>query len=113
MLKALESIKMIPTDLYFDTKYIKYRRLIELQLNAVTPPISLVEARNRLDEICTKFTPVFGIEPTYYFGKSDFRQKVYLLITAPDGYTIFNAWPLLMEAIIKTVFVELQEGTKE
>jgi hypothetical protein len=107
---ALDAIKIISSELYFDSRYIKLRRLIQLQLNAVTPPISLTEVNKRLTSVCKKFTPIFGYEPTYYFGKSDYRQNTYLLITAPDAYTIFNTWPYLMESIMETVFAELQEG---
>ena len=109
-LNALNTIKVISTELYFDSRSIKLRRLIQLQLNAVIPPISINEVNKRLKMVCEKFTPIFGQEPTYYFGKSDYRQNTYLLITAPDAYTIFNTWPYLMESIMETVFAELQEG---
>ena len=110
MINALDAIKVISTELYFDSRYTKLRRLIQLQLNAVTPPISLTEVNKRLKKVCEKFAPIFGQEPKYYFGKSDYRQNTYLLITAPDAYTIFNTWPYLMESIMETVFAELQEG---
>jgi hypothetical protein len=108
---ALNTIKVISTELYFDSRSIKLRRLIQLQLNAVIPPISLTEVNKRLKKVCEEFAPIFGQEPTYYFGKSDYRQNTYLLITAPDAYTIFNTWPYLMESIMETVFAELQEGS--
>ncbi|MHA1976271.1 MAG: mechanosensitive ion channel family protein [Candidatus Hodarchaeales archaeon] len=110
-LHPLDTIKVISTELYFDTRSIKLRRLIQLQLNAVNPPISITEVNKRLKKVCEKFTPIFGKEPTYYFGKSDYRQNTYLLISAPDAYTIFNSWPFLMESIMETVFAELQEGS--
>ncbi len=110
-LNALDTIKVISTELYSDSRNIKLRRLIQLQLNAVIPPISITEVNKRLKKVCEKFAPIFGQELTYYFGKSDYRQNTYLLITAPDAYTIFNTWPYLMESIMETIFAELQEGS--
>ncbi len=110
-LNALDAIKVLSTELYFESRYIKLRRLVQFQLNAVTPPISITELNKRLKKVCERFTPIFGQEPQYYFGKSDYRQNTFFLITAPDAYTIFNTWPFLMEAIMESVFAELQEGS--
>lgn len=112
-LNALDAIKVLSTELYIDSRYIQFRRILQLQLTAVTPPISVTKVNKRLTKVCEKFTPIFGQEPSYYFGKSDYRQNTYLLITAPDAYTIFNTWPYLMESIMETVFAELQEGSEE
>ena len=106
--KTLDSLNVLP-DLYFE-QFTKFKNLVEFQLNVITPPISIEALKHRLDAVCEKFTPVYGFRPTYYFGKYDFRQKVYLIITAPDPYTIFNSWQYLMESLAETVFVELQEG---
>ena len=111
IIKALDSINVLP-DLYFE-RFTKFKNLVEFQLSIINPPISIEELKHRLDTICDKFTPVYGFQPTYYFGKYDFRQRVYLIITAPDPYTIFNSWPYLMESIAETVFAELQEGGLE
>ncbi|MFX1515860.1 MAG: mechanosensitive ion channel domain-containing protein [Promethearchaeota archaeon] len=111
IMKALDSINVLP-DLYFE-QFTKFKNLVEFQLNVITPPISIEALKHRLDAICEKFAPIYGFRPTYYFGKYDFRQKVYLIITAPNAYTIFNSWPYLMESIAETVFVELQEGGME
>lgn len=107
--KTLESISVIPVELYYD-KYTKFRNLVEFQLNVIEPPIPVSTLKQRLDKICEKFTTVYGIKPSYYFGKYSFRQKVYLVITAPNAYTIFNSWPYLMESITETVYAELQES---
>ncbi|UCG00698.1 MAG: mechanosensitive ion channel [Candidatus Heimdallarchaeota archaeon] len=109
IIKTLDSINIIPVDFYHD-RYTKYRSLIEFQLSVINPPISIEDLKQRLNRICEKFSTVYGIQPSYYFGKYDFRQKVYLVITAPDAYTIFNSWPYLMESIAETVFAELQES---
>jgi hypothetical protein len=106
--KTLDSLNVLP-DLYFE-QFTKFKNLVEFQLNIITPPISIEALKHRLDAVCEKFTSVYGFPPTYYFGKYDFRQKVYLIITAPDAYTIFNSWPYLMESLAETVFIELQEG---
>ncbi|MFX1507108.1 MAG: mechanosensitive ion channel domain-containing protein [Promethearchaeota archaeon] len=109
IMKTLDSIHVLPIDLYLD-RYTKYRSLIEFQLNVISPPIPVEALKQRLDIVCQKFSTVYGFKPSYYFGKYDFRQKVYLVITAPDAYTIFNSWPYLMESITETVFAELQES---
>lgn len=109
IMKTLDSISVIPVDLSHD-RYTKFRDLIEFQLNVIDPPIPVRALKQRLDKICEKFSTVYGIPPSYYFGKYDFRQKVYLVITAPNAYTIFNSWPFLMESIAETVFAELQES---
>ncbi|UCE13890.1 MAG: mechanosensitive ion channel [Candidatus Heimdallarchaeota archaeon] len=110
LLKTLESINVIPVELSQDTRYIKFRFKIEVQLNIVEPPISIKALKQRLDKICEEFSPVYGIKPEYYLGKYDFRQKVYILIYAQNAYAIFNSWPYLMESITETIFTELQEG---
>ncbi|MHA2202309.1 MAG: mechanosensitive ion channel domain-containing protein [Candidatus Hodarchaeales archaeon] len=109
IMKTLDSINIIPIDLFHD-RYTKFRSLVEFQLSVINPPISIEVLKQRLDKICEKFSTVYGLQPSYYFGKYDFRQKVYLVITAPDAYTIFNSWPYLMESIAETVFAELQES---
>jgi len=112
IIKTLDSINMLPVDLYHD-RYTKLRTLLEFQLNVIDPPIPIEALKQRLNNICEKFSAVYGRQPNYYFGKYDFRQKVYLVITAPDAYTIFNSWPFLMESIAETVYSELQESGME
>ncbi len=109
IMKTLDSINILPVDIFHD-KYTKFRTLLEFQLNVIDPPIPVGVLKQRLDKICEKFSTVYGIQPSYYFGKYDFRQKVYLVITTPDPYTIFNSWPYLMESIAETVYTELQES---
>ena len=113
LLKAVGSALFVVPELFVESHYVKYRALIQFQLSIITPPISLKTLKDRLDKVCDKFTPIFGFKPEYYFGTHTFRQNVFLLVNAPDGYTIFNFWPYLMESIIETVFVELQEGENQ
>ncbi|MHA2052985.1 MAG: mechanosensitive ion channel family protein [Candidatus Hodarchaeales archaeon] len=108
VLKTFEAIKLFSTEFYFDAEYIKYRAFIQIQLNVRSPPISIKELTNRLDKVCEEFKPVFGLKPEYYLGKYEFRQSVYFLITAPDGYTIFNSWSYFLESLVTGVFLELQ-----
>lgn len=110
ILGTLESINFIPVDLSHETRYIKFRFTIELQINIIEPPIPVKVIKQRLDKICEEFSPIYGIKPEYYLGKYDFRQKVYILIYAQSAYTIFNSWPYLMESIMESVFSELQES---
>lgn len=106
--KTLESISVLPDELYYD-KYTKFKDRLEFQLNVIDPPIPVKILKQRLDKICEKFSTVYGVQPNYYFGKYNFRQRVYFVITAPNAYTIFNSWPYLMESIAETVYAELQE----
>lgn len=113
MLKTLEAINVFSTEFYFDTEYIKYRAFIQIQLNARSPPITIKELIDRINHVCEEFEPVFGLKPEYYLGKHEFRQSVFFLISAPDGYTIYNSWPYFLESLVMSVFQELQtEGTQ-
>ncbi|MHA1945977.1 MAG: mechanosensitive ion channel domain-containing protein [Candidatus Hodarchaeales archaeon] len=88
---------------------VRFRWMIALSLNAFDPPLTIPILRERLDKICDEYTPIFGYKPDYYLGRHDFRQNVFIVITAPNAYTIFNSWKFLMESIVKTVFAELQK----
>jgi len=88
---------------------VRYRAKVELRLDMFSPIIPIKTVTERLDQICDEFTPYFGFRPTYYFGKYDFRQELNLIITAPDGFTIFNSWPFFVEAIAQRIYVGLQK----
>ncbi|MFW9906709.1 MAG: mechanosensitive ion channel domain-containing protein [Candidatus Thorarchaeota archaeon] len=88
---------------------VRYRFRMELRLDVLNPPIPNNVVKERLDKVCDEFTPTFSFKPTYYFGKYDFRQELFLIITALNGYTIFNTWRYFTEAIMKAVFKELQQ----
>ena len=89
---------------------VRYQFRMELRLDLLNPPISIQTVKERLDKVCDDFMSVFGFKPIYYFGKYDFRQELILIITAPNGYTIFNAWMFFIESIMKSVFSDLQQG---
>jgi hypothetical protein len=91
-----------------DIPSVVYRSSVELQLNVIKPPIPLSAVKERLDQVCEEFTPIFGFEPKYHFGQYDFRLKVRLLIFARSGYLIFNSWPYFMESIVNIAYQELQ-----
>ncbi|MFX0150301.1 MAG: mechanosensitive ion channel domain-containing protein [Candidatus Hodarchaeota archaeon] len=107
---------IIPSTLQSLIKYkeiVRYHTQIELRLDMFSPSIPIKTVTERLNQVCDEFTTYFGFRPTYYFGKYDFRQALNLIITAPDGYTIFNSWPFFVEAITQKIFVDLQqEGEK-
>ena len=88
---------------------VRFRWKIPFAFNAIDPPMSLLTFRERLDKVCEEYTPIFGYRPKYYLGKHEFRQNVFLVITASDAYVIFNSWKFLMESIVETVYSELQE----
>ncbi len=106
--KPIEAINVFSTGFYFDSEYIKYRASVQIQMNIRTPPISIKELIDRINKVCEEFEPVFGLKPEFYLGRHEFRQSVYFLLTAPDGYTIFNSWPYFLESLVNTVFHELQ-----
>ncbi|MHA2075681.1 MAG: mechanosensitive ion channel domain-containing protein [Candidatus Hodarchaeales archaeon] len=91
-----------------DLPSVVYRSSVELQLNFIKPPIPLSSVKERLDQVCEEFTPIFGFKPKYYFGHYDFRLKVRLLIFARSGYLIFNSWPFFIESIVTKAYRELQ-----
>lgn len=92
-----------------DLPCVMYRSSVELQLSVLNPPIPITEVKERLNQVCEDFTPVFGIKPRYHFSKYNFRLKVRLLIIARSGYIIFNSWPYFLESITKNIYRELQE----
>jgi small-conductance mechanosensitive channel len=111
--KVMIPFRVLPLEFYNEKRYIRYRALLQLQVNVISPPISITELNNRLNKVCEEFKHIFGLKPTFYLGKHDFRQNIFFLITAPDGYTIFNTWPYFLESIVENVYVELQEGIEE
>ncbi|MFW9777228.1 MAG: mechanosensitive ion channel family protein [Candidatus Heimdallarchaeota archaeon] len=90
-------------------QFVTYKKMIELKLDITTPPISIKRVREGVDHVCNEFGSVFGVKPEYYLGRHDFRQEIYLIIRAIDGYTIFNVWPYFMERIATAVYQELQQ----
>jgi len=88
---------------------VRFRWMIPFAFNAIDPPLPLRVFRERLDKICEEYTEIFGYKPEYYLGRHDFRQNVFLVITASNAYVIFNSWKFLMESILETVYAELQE----
>jgi len=103
---------IIPSTLQSLIKYkeiVRYHTKIELRLDLFSPSIPIETVTERLNQVCDEFTTYFGFRPTYYFGKYDFRQELNLIITAPDGYTIFNSWPFFMETITQKIYVDLQQ----
>jgi hypothetical protein len=90
-------------------RFVNYRKMIELRLDILNPPISIKAVKERLNRVCEEFTDVFGAKPTYFLGKHEFRQELFLVIRAYDGYTIFNAWPYFMESLTKNIYQELQQ----
>ena len=107
------SFDIFSPDYYTEPPCVRFRWMIPFTFNAVNPPLSLRTLRERLDKICEEYTPIFGFKPDYYFGKHEFRQNVFFVITATDPYVIFNSWKFLMESIIEIVYSELQvEGSK-
>lgn len=92
---------------------VRYRAKVELRLDMFSPTIPIKTVTERLDEVCDEFTTYFGFKPTYYFGKYDFRQELNLIITAPDGFTIFNSWPFFVEAITQSIYADLQNKEEE
>ncbi|MFX1283198.1 MAG: mechanosensitive ion channel family protein [Promethearchaeota archaeon] len=89
---------------------VRYQFKMELRLDLLNPPIPIKTVKERLEKVCEEFTPIFGFKPSYYFGKYDFRQELFFIITALNGYTIFNTWKYFTESITKSVFSELQQG---
>jgi len=100
---------ILSPDYSTDPPCVRFRWMIPFAFNAVDPPLSLRTFRERLDKICEEYTPIFGYKPEYYLGRHDFRQNVFLVITASNAYSIFNSWKYLMESILETVYRELQE----
>jgi hypothetical protein len=97
----------------FPEKIVRYKLQIELNLDAIQPKIPLKTVINRLENVCEEFTPVYGFKPQYYLGRSHFRQDVIFIITCSDAYTIYNSWPLFMEAIFTITYLELQRPKEE
>ena len=104
---------ILSPDYSADPPCVRFRWRIPFAFNAIDPPLSLRALRERLDKICEEYTPVFGYKPEYYLGRHDFRQNVFLVITASNAYGIFNSWKYLMESIVETVYRELQEEVSE
>ncbi len=104
---------ILSPDYSADPPCVRFRWVIPFSFNAIDPPLSIRTLKERLDKICEKYTPVFGYKPEYYLGRHDFRQNVFLVITASDAYIIFNSWKYLMESILETVYSELQEELAE
>ncbi|MFX0184244.1 MAG: mechanosensitive ion channel domain-containing protein [Candidatus Hodarchaeota archaeon] len=103
---------IIPSTLQSLIKYeeiVRYHTTIELRLDMFSPSIPIKTVTERLNQVCDEFTTYFGFRPTYYFGNYDFRQELNLIITAPDGYTIFNSWPFFVETITQKIYVDLQQ----
>ncbi|MHA2225145.1 MAG: mechanosensitive ion channel domain-containing protein [Candidatus Hodarchaeales archaeon] len=99
-------------DVSFPKKIVRYQARIEFDLNVVNPPLSISTIKDRLENVCEEFTLIFGFKPEFYFGKYEFRQEVVLIITASNGYVIFNSWQHFMEAIFSIVYLELQREEK-
>ena len=99
---------ILSPDYYAEPPCVRFRWMIPFTFNAVDPPLTIRTLRERLDEICEKYTPIFGYKPDYYLGRYEFRQNVFIVITASDPYAIFNSWKFLMEDIVRTVYSELQ-----
>ena len=107
------SIGIFSPDYHPEEPCVRFRWMITFTFNALEPMLTIPTLKERLDKICEEYTPVFGYKPNYYLGRHDFRQNVFLVITASDAYTIFNSWKFLMESIFKTVYAELQEDLSE
>jgi len=107
------SFEILSPDYSTDPPCVRFRWMIPFTFNAIEPPLSIRTLRQRLDKICEEYTPIFGHKPEYYLGRHEFRQNVFLVITASNAYSIFNSWKYLMESIIETVYSELQEETSE
>ncbi len=90
-------------------RFVNYRKMVELRLDIIDPPISIKSVKERLELVCKEYTDVFGAKPVYYLGKHEFRQELFLVIRAYDGYTIFNAWPYFMESLMRQIYQELQQ----
>jgi len=102
--------KIVPSSFFAPPKqFVIYKKMIELKLDILEPPIPMKAVKSRLDKVFTEYAEVFGKKPQYYFGKHDFRLELNIIIFAPDAYTIFNAWSYFMESIMTTVYQELQQ----
>ncbi len=102
------SFDILSPDYYTEPPCVRFRWMIPFTFNAINPPLTIRTLRERLDKICEKYTPIFGYKPEYYLGKHEFRQNVFIVVTASDPYVIFNSWKFLMESIVRTVYSELQ-----
>jgi hypothetical protein len=87
---------------------VRFSTLVQLKLNQYSPPLSVKDVKERLDMVCEKFEPIFGFKPIFYFGNHVFRQDTHFVITAKDTNTLLSNYPDFMDAIMKSVFKELQ-----
>lgn len=90
-------------------RFIIYKKMIELRLDIINPPIPIQSVMDRLDRVCNEYSDVFGSKPLYYLGRHEFRQELFLIIRTYDGYTLYNAWPYFMESLMAAIYQELQE----
>ena len=87
---------------------VRYSLKIDLKLNQFNPPLLVKDVKERLNEVCKEFEPLFGFKPTYYFGSHVFRQDTHFVITAKDTNALLDNYDEFMEAIMVSVFKELQ-----
>jgi hypothetical protein len=87
---------------------VRYSTRIQLKLNQYDPPLPVKDVKTRMDKVCEEFKSKFGFKPIYYFGEHIFRQDTHLVITANDTNTLLENYPGFMDAIMKSVFSELQ-----
>jgi hypothetical protein len=87
---------------------VRYSTKVQLKLNQYDPALPIKDVKIRMDKVCNDFTPKFGFIPIYYFGEHIFRQDTHLVITANDTNTLLENYADFMDAIMKSVFSELQ-----
>ncbi|MHA2362598.1 MAG: mechanosensitive ion channel domain-containing protein [Candidatus Hodarchaeales archaeon] len=110
MRKVSLTIPDLVLDTFDQSEIVRFSTLLQLKLNQYSPPLPLKDVITRLKKVCKKFTPIFGFEPRFYFGNHVFRQDTHLIITSKDTDTLLENYPNFMDAIMESVFVELQGG---
>ncbi len=87
---------------------VRFSTEIQLKLNQYNPPLAAKDVKTRLDTVCEEFVSKFGFKPIFYFGQHVFRQNTHLVITAKDPNTLIENYADFMDAIMKSVFSEIQ-----
>lgn len=89
----------------FDVKKIvRFSFYTELRQDMPNLTVAIKDFEQRLQNLCKKFTPIFGFEPEFYFTDNYWRVSTMFVITAINAQLVFNNYSTFLEGIVEAAY---------
>ncbi len=113
LLKQGKSIKVkqvnLPTNLIdsiYYGEYVYFPFNFEIKVDLVKPNPTIETIKQKLNEICDRYSPIFGFKPEFYFVDYTARILVTIKIITRDPKLILNKYADLMQDIANKLYLD-------